>query len=202
MINEVVFDIETKKLFSDIEGDNPADLEVSIVSLYERQLDENFKETSGSIKSFWEDDFKKMWPIFQKADRIIGFNSLGFDVPALTPHANFPFDKLSHFDLLAKVKEVLGHRLSLDALAKETIGTTKIGVGTDAVKFWNMGDKKSLKLLKEYCEADVIITKDVYDFGLKNKYLKYTDKWNTVREVEVDFSYPAEKTDKKQIGMF
>jgi hypothetical protein len=37
---------------------------------------------------------------------------------------------------------------------------------------------------------DVLITKDLYDFGLKNNYLKFKDKWNTPRTVEIDFSYP------------
>ena len=94
MYNEVIFDVETKKLFSDIEDDDPGKLGVSIVSLYQRVIDENFKEVRGGVRSFWEKDFSSMWPIFQTADRVIGFNSLGFDVPALTPYTNFPFNKL------------------------------------------------------------------------------------------------------------
>lgn len=200
MYNEVIFDVETKKLFEDIEGTDPGDLEVSIVSLYKRELDENLSEVEGKIQSFWEEDFEKMWPIFQKADRIIGFNSLGFDVPALNPYANFPFNKLNHFDMLSEIKKVLGRRISLDALAKETLDTQKTGVGIEAVYLWREGDEESLEKLRKYCEADVIITKDLYDFGLKNKFLKYKDKWNTIREVDIDFSYPED--DSKQMGMF
>ena len=71
MFNEVFFDVETKKLFGDIEGDDPGDLGVSIVSVYSRKIDENLRETEGQIKSFWEKDFPEMWPIFQEADRIL-----------------------------------------------------------------------------------------------------------------------------------
>ena len=202
MIFEVIFDLETKKLFQDIEGTDPADLEVSIVSLYQRQLDNKFQEIEGGMKSFWEEDFSKMWEIFQNADRIIGYNSKKFDCPALTPYANFPFTKLAHFDVFEIVRNALGRRISLDALAKETLGEEKSGIGTDAVKFWRKGDKESLQKLKKYCEMDVLITKEVYDFGLKESHLKYSDKWNNQRRVEVNFSYPQESGGKTQNTLF
>jgi len=201
MYYEVIFDLETKKLFSDINGNDPADLGVSILSLYERELDDDLKETQGKIQSFWEHDFDKMWPIFQKADRIIGFNSLGFDVPALRPYANFPFNKLPHFDIMQKVKEVFGRRISLDAIAKETLDRQKKETGLEAVWYWQKKDKESLKKLKEYCEDDVLITRDVYDFGFNKGHLLFKNKWNTLQKVELDFSYPKDPS-KKQIGLF
>ena len=197
MYREVIFDVETKKLFADIDGDNPGDLGVSIVSLYSRQLDENLQETEGMMQSYWERQFDRMWPIFQAADRIIGFNSLGFDVPALTPYANFPLQKLPHFDIMDKVKEVFGKRISLNAIAKETLDREKSDVGLNAVYYWQKGDNESLNKLKKYCEDDVLITKEIYDFGLKNDHLLFKDKWNTLRKVSVDFSYPKEDTQKQ-----
>ncbi len=47
MFDEVIFDIETKKLFGDISTNNPADLGVSIVSLYSRKLDKNLRKKEG-----------------------------------------------------------------------------------------------------------------------------------------------------------
>ena len=52
-----------------------------------------------------------------------------------------------------------------------------------------------------YCESDVQVTKEVYDFGLKNKQLKFMDKWNTIRTFPVDFSYPK-KIEAPQLGLF
>lgn len=202
MYNEVVFDLETKKLFSDIEGTDPGDLGVSIVSVYSRRLDENLSETDGKMQSFWEKDLDKMWPIFQEADRIIGFNSIGFDIPALLPHANFPFQKLPHFDIMFKVKEVFGRRIALDAIAKETLNREKIETGLQAVYYWEKGDDESLSKLKRYCEDDVLITKEVYDFALKNGHLLFKDKWNTLRKVELDFSYSKEDDSSKQSTLF
>lgn len=201
MVTEVIFDIETKKIFDDIEGSNPADLGISIVSTYKRQLDENLNEISGKIESFFEEDFAKMWPLFSNADRIIGFNSLHFDVPAMAPLAPYDFKKLKHFDIMDQIKNALGFRLSLNAVAIESLGHTKIDNGLNAVDYWREHSEESLTKLKKYCEMDVIVTKEVYDFGLKNKKLKYKDKWNTPRIIEVDFSYPEVK-EEAQMGLF
>ena len=201
MVNEVIFDIETKKIFDDIGSNNPADLGISIVSLYKRILDENLNELDGQIQSFWEEDFPKMWPIFSNVDRVIGFNSLHFDVPAMAPLAPYDFNKINHFDIMDHVKNAVGFRLSLNSIASETLGHTKTDNGLNAVKYWAEHSAESLAKLQKYCEADVIVTKEVYDYGLKNRQLKFIDKWNTVRTFPVDFSYPK-KTEPPQMGLF
>ena len=199
MKTEVIFDIETKKLFEDVGSFNPADLGVSIVSLYLRHIDENNVEKEGQMFSFWENNFSKMWNIFSEADRIIGFNSLGFDVPALAPLSPLNFKKLPHFDLMDKIKQTLGFRLSLDSVAKESLGYGKSDIGTNAVIYWNENTLESLEKLKKYCEMDVLVTRDIYDYGQKNGHLKYKDKWNTPRLFSVDFSYPKSEN---QISLF
>lgn len=201
MSHEIIFDIETKKIFDDIEGFDPGDLGISIVSLYKREVDENLNEISGETQSFWEEDFAKMWPLFSNVDRIIGFNSLHFDVPAMNKYAPYDFKKLKHFDILEKIKNSLGFRLSLNAVASETLGHSKIDNGLNAVYYWQEHSQESLAKLKKYCEMDVMVTKEVYDFGMKNKHLKYKDKWNTPRRVEVDFAYPKEES-VPQMGLF
>ena len=200
MKKEVFFDVETKKLFSDISTNDPGDLEVSIVSVYSREVDNDQDEANGKMQSFWEKEFDEMWPIFQEADRIVGFNSLGFDVPALMPYTDFPFNKLPHFDIMAHVKDVFGRRISLDHIAQETLDRKKIDTGLEAVYYWRKGDKKSLEKLQKYCEDDVFITRDVYDFVVNNDHLLFKDKWNTLQKVELDFSYP--KQDSSQAGLF
>ena len=190
MYNEVFFDVETKKLFGDIEGFDPGDLGVSIVSVYSRKIDDNLVEIEGKMQSFWEKDFDKIWPIFQKADRIIGFNSLKFDIPALQPYTITKLNKFPHFDIMDEIKKVIGRRVSLNALAKDTLGEEKNDTGANAVMYWEKGDSKSLALLQKYCEMDVALTVKLYDYGMKEKKLKFTDHWNTPREVSVDFSYP------------
>lgn len=199
---EVFFDVETKRMFSDISSKDPGDLGVSIVSVYSRDYDEVSGETNGVLQSFWESDFNQLWPLFQKADRIIGFNTLHFDVPALKPYALFQLEKLPHFDILEKVKESCGHRISLSILARDTLKHTKIDSGENAVMYWNHHDKQSLEKLQKYCEQDVRVTVELYDFGLKNGILHYTDKWNEPRTCNVDFSYANNKIVEVQTSLF
>jgi DEAD/DEAH box helicase domain-containing protein len=200
---EVFFDIETKKFFEEVEGRDPAKLGVSVVSVYRREVDSNLRELVGEMKSFFETDFGEMWKWFEGADRIVGFNSLGFDVPALKPYYGGDFLRLKHFDLLVVIREVLGRRISLGSIAKETLGVEKLGSGVEAVEWWASGDKESLDKLRKYCEMDVMVTRDIYDVGLREKKLKFKDHWNELREVEVDFSYPKiEEKNESQMGLF
>ncbi len=202
MIIEVVFDVETKQLFREAESSNPADLGVSIVSVYRRLTDAGSMQHE-AMTSFWEHELPKMWKLFEDADRIIGFNSFNFDVPALSPYAPQTFAKLRHFDLMDIVKNRIGRRISLSELARNTLKSDKTDVGTNAVQYFRKGDPESLEKLRKYCEADVLLTRDLYDFGFTHKHLKYTDKWNAVREIAVDFSYPKPPPDQsKQFSLF
>lgn len=203
LITEVIFDLETQKFFDEIAGFDPANLGVSILSMYIRKLDENFQEISGEMVSFWEEDLAKTWEIFGKADRIIGFNSKKFDIPALKPYLPAGLIKMPHFDILEFVKEINGKRVSLDSIAGQTLGKHKIDDPRNAITYWAKHDKKSLSLLKKYCEEDVILTRDIYDFGVKNKRLIFKDYWNTIRTIEVDFGYPViENPTEEQISLF
>ncbi|KUK83730.1 MAG: DEAD/DEAH box helicase domain protein [Microgenomates bacterium 39_6] len=191
IINEVVFDLETKKLFADITTHNPGDLGVSIVSCYQRTLNQNLEEQRGQMLSFWEKDLDQLWPVLSGADRIIGFNSLKFDVPALQPYTKISLSSLPHFDILAKIKLALGRRISLNDLAQANLKEKKIDVGLNAVKYYYQGNPESLKKLQEYCEADVLITKNIYDLVLRGRKLKIPDRRKkTISYLKLDFSYP------------
>jgi len=202
---EVIFDIETKRFFDEINARDPAALGISVVSAYRREIDTSLNEIRGEMKSFWEEDFDSMWGWFEEADRITGYNSLGFDVPAMNGVYKGDFSRLKHFDILKIIKDKFGHRVKLDNVAKEILGQGKIAGGADAVMWWAKGDAESLANLKKYCEMDVEVTKGVYDYGIKNRKLRFKDHWNELREIEVDFSYPYEEPPKPvdvQMGLF
>ena len=203
MITEVIFDCETQKLFSEIAGNDPGALGISVVSVYVRTVDDFQNEIRGDMYSFWEHELPDMWKYFSGAQRIIGFNPVRFDVPALKNYSPTGFEKLPHFDIMKIVRDTLGFSLSLNHLASQTLGKYKSDVGTNAVLHWKQHDEESLTKLKTYCEANVLLTKNLYDFGVREKKLKYLDKWNTTREIPVDFSYPQSVIDaSRQIGLF
>lgn len=203
MYEEVIFDLETQKFFDDIEGNDPADMGVSILSMYVRTLDDNFKEVKGEMISFFEQDLIKSWNYFKKADRIIGFNSKKFDVPALRPYLPIELTKIPHLDILEHVREANGKRISLGAIANGTLGDQKADDPRNAIIYWAKHDEESLKKLRFYCEEDVRLTKEIYDYGLKNRKLTFKDYWNDVKTIDVDFSYPViAKPQEEQTSLF
>lgn len=199
MILEVIFDLETQRFFDEV--NDPTQFGASVLSLYTRTLDENFNEISVQMLSFFEEDVAKSYEYFKNANRIIGFNSKRFDVPVLKPYLPIEFQKFNHFDILEHIKEINGKRVSLNAVAKETLGQHKVDEGGNAIVYWQKHDEESLRKLKYYCEEDVRITKEIYDYGFKNKKLKFKDFWNDLKVIDVDFSYPViEKTEEDNQG--
>ncbi len=162
MAYEVVFDIETQNTFAEVDNDFKK-LRVSVVSLYRTDTNE--------YQSFTEAELGQLWPIFEKADRIIGYNSAHFDLPVLNNY--YPGDLLTfpHLDLMAAVKDSIGIRLKLNDLAIATLDDVqKSADGLQAIRWWKEG---KIDEIKKYCEQDVRITKEIYDFGRTNNQLFY-----------------------------
>lgn len=139
---------------------------------------------TGEYSSYFKEDLPKLWPILERADMLIGFNSDSFDIPLLNRY--YPGD-LSHvrsLDLMVEVQEVLGRRIRLQALAEATIGKGKTGDGIKAQDWWREGKKDKVA---EYCIEDVRITRELYDYALANGILKYKDL-RDIRDIKIDTS--------------
>jgi DEAD/DEAH box helicase domain-containing protein len=91
------------------------------------------------------------------------------------------------------LKEKLGHRISLDSVAKATLGIEKTGTGIEAVAWFEQG---KIDLIKEYCQNDVRITKDIYYFGCEHGYVRYVDKRTCrIQDISVDWKIPENDSD-------
>ncbi len=191
---ELVLDVETKKTFDDVGGYFPEKLGISFVGAC---LRENGNK-NGQLLSFFEDDLKKLFPLIEKADVVIGFNIDGFDMPTLSAYYQADIKKIPTLDLMARIKNSVGHRISLDAVAQETLGSGKIGDGLDAIRYYHNGD---LGALEKYCLEDVKITRDIYDYGLKNGLVKFRNKWNRLIKAPVDFTFVAQKANGTQMSL-
>jgi DEAD/DEAH box helicase domain-containing protein len=188
-MKQVIFDVETKKTFEQVGGYYPEKLGISFVGAIERT---GFPEEGNVIEvrhELFESDLNKLWPVLEMADVIIGFNSHGFDLPALQPYYNGDITKLPSLDLMAAIKESVGHRIGLDAVAQSTLGSEKSGTGLDAIVYFQNGQ---LEELAKYCMQDVIITRDVYDFGRQQGVVSFKNRWNNLIEAEVDFHYKSQ----------
>ena len=124
-MNKLVFDIETKNIFSDIQSDNPADLDISVVSIYDYNQDKYY--------SFLEQDFEKMWPFFKKADLLITFNGNHFDIPLLQKYCPFDLSTIKHLDIFSEVENSIHKKIGLNNIASSTLGIKKSANGLEAV---------------------------------------------------------------------
>ncbi len=163
--NEIVLDIETRDTFQDVGAYNPTLLHVSLVGVYFYATD--------TFEAFLQEDLPKLWPRLERAERIIGYNLLGFDYPCLQMSYAGDMSKLPTVDLLYVIEKRLGHRIKLDDVATATLGMGKSGDGLAAVKFWKEGQ---IEKLKEYCLQDVRVTRDVYEHVLQHHNFSYFDR--------------------------
>lgn len=191
----LVFDVETKKAFDEVGGFYPEKLGVSIIGSYFRDDEENLEE----YKGYREENFREFWKKLERADLVVGFNILNFDYPALRPYYTGSFSQFPSLDIMVEMEKYLGHRIGLDAVAKETLGIQKNGHGLDAITYYHEGDWERLE---KYCLQDVKVTKELYDYGVKNKVLRFKNKWNNLIEVPVDFEKYAVKQATIQTTLF
>ncbi len=189
----LVFDVETKKAFDEVGGYYPEKLGVSIIGSYWR--DENGEEYVG----YREGNFSPFWRKLETADLVVGFNIISFDYETLKPYYTGSFKQFPSLDIMLEMEKHLGHRVSLDAVAKETLGEQKNGHGLDAIRYYHDGDWESLE---KYCLQDVKVTKDIYDYGVANKVLRFKNKWNNIVEVPVNFDRGGEEVKTVQTTLF
>ncbi|HAP74084.1 TPA: helicase [Candidatus Campbellbacteria bacterium] len=165
MVKKITFDIETQNTFEDVGSNDPKDLDISLVCIHNSETD--------SYDTFMHDDLDRLWPILEKTDMLIGYNSDHFDIPLLNKYCPNDLTMIKSLDILKEIKNSTGRRFKLDSIAEATLGINKSGHGLDAIKWWNSGE---IEKIKKYCLDDVKITKEVYEYALKNKKLKYKDR--------------------------
>lgn len=189
----LVFDVETKKAFDEVGGYYPEKLGVSIIGTYWRDgVEEEYV-------GYREGNFSPFWRKLESAEVVVGFNILNFDYATLRPYYSGSFSQFPSLDIMVEMEKFLGHRVSLDAVAKETLGEQKNGHGLDAIRYYHDGDWESLE---KYCLQDVKVTKDLYDYGIKNNVLRFKNKWNNLIEVPVDFNRHGRESKNIQTTLF
>ncbi|MHB1316272.1 MAG: ribonuclease H-like domain-containing protein [Minisyncoccota bacterium] len=186
-MRKIVFDIETKNIFSDVGSQNPADLDISLVGVYDYE--------TNAYSSYLQEEFENMWPLFEKADQLITYNGDHFDIPLLNKYFKGRGDlaQIKSLDILKEIRNAYGRRMKLDQVAEGTFGVHKSGNGLEAVAWWRTGE---IEKIRKYCLDDVRITKDVYEYALKNNKLIFkegpfnkeikldTKHWEPIEEIK------------------
>ncbi len=175
-MRKITFDIETTNFFTDTGSNDPASLTLACVCTHDSETD--------AYTSYFEEDLPKLWPILEKADMLIGYNSDHFDIPLLNKYYPGDLTSIKSLDLMKEIQKVLGRRIKLDSVASATIGDHKIAHGSMANVWWRQGEKQKVV---EYCLDDVRITKAIYDHALLHGKVKYPDG-KMIKDIVLDTS--------------
>ncbi|HCB35186.1 hypothetical protein A2947_02250 [Candidatus Peribacteria bacterium RIFCSPLOWO2_01_FULL_54_110] len=190
-MRKIVFDIETTNFFTDTGSNDPASLSIACVCTHDSATD--------TYSSYFEEELAKLWPILERADLLIGYNSDHFDIPLLNKYYPGDLRAIQSIDLMKEIQKALGRRIGLGAVASATLGKGKIADGGLAIQWWKQGEKQKVV---DYCIDDVRITKELYDHALRHGKIKYmngkmarelpldTSKWETAREHVLTHTLP------------
>jgi len=195
------FDLETKYSADEVGGwSKIEDMGMSIGVIWDT-ADQKFH-------IYIEHQIQEMVDHFYQADKIVGFNHVGFDYRVVSGvfHAESrersilytELVGLKNFDMLLELKKILGHRLKLESIARPTLGVGKSADGLQALRWYKEG---KLDKIIEYCKVDVEVTRDIYLFALENKKLNY-DSRSGIKTVNLDWSSKSVKIENQQLTLF
>lgn len=156
----LVIDIETQRLVQEVGGwDNVEKLGVSVACAYDSR--------TNRFLSFLENELKDLFRLCEER-LVVGYNIRGFDLPVLAPYG-LEAAALDVFDIMYDLETLTRQRfLKLEAVARGTLKTGKIADGLQAVEWWKSG---MIDKIIEYCQQDVKITLEIFEFGRKNGFV-------------------------------
>lgn len=169
----VVIDLETKHTFR--EFSEPGKLGITVAAVF------NYKDQRQDI--FREKEISKLFPILENCSYVIGYNIDSFDLPVLQPYYPGKIEQFKTFDILVDIKKIIGKRLALNDVIKATLDKKKTGHGLEAIDFYKEGKWDELE---KYCMADVMLTKELFDYGITNKKISYLNENGKV-DIDVDW---------------
>jgi DEAD/DEAH box helicase domain-containing protein len=173
----VVFDLETQNSFDDVGGyRNTRALKMSVAVTW-NSADQAFHR-------YGEPDIPALVAELKSAALVVGFNVLSFDYEVLAAYTDEPLRQLPTADMLDHLYRRLGFRVKLDDLARATLNVNKSGDGLDAIRWWRAGE---IEKLYSYCEKDVDVTRQLYEFGKKNRYVQFYDRRYKLQKAPVSW---------------
>jgi DEAD/DEAH box helicase domain-containing protein len=176
-MNIVFFDVETQRTFDEVGGrHNIRKLGLSAAVTYSTE--------TGTFRHYTEDSIAELIAELKAADLVVGFNVLRFDYEVLRAYTPETFDDIPTVDMLDHIYKTLRFRVSLDNLAGATLGTAKSADGLQAVRWYQEG---RIQDILDYCQQDVEVTRQLYDYGQKYKHLKFRDRNYRERMVQVSW---------------
>ncbi len=173
----IVLDLETQKGFHEVDRSKLHQLKISVVGIYDSFDDQYI--------CYEEKELGALEARLKLCDVLVGFNINGFDMRVLGPHLLMDARHINVFDIMDEIARVRGHRVSLQSVAQATLNDQKSGSGWDAIQLYKDG---RIEDLKRYCIDDVRITKNIFDYGLQHKKVRFfSNRDFTNHEIAIDF---------------
>ncbi len=173
----VFFDVETQRTFDEVGGrHNLSRLGLAVAVTYD--------SSTGEFCIYTENEVDALVEELASADLVVGFNVKRFDYEVLRPYTDYPLQSIPTADILQDVHLALGFRLPLDAIAEATLGATKSADGLQAVRWFRQGQ---MDKLIQYCQKDVELTRDLYEYGRQRGYLLYWDRRGRLQRIFVNW---------------
>lgn len=173
----LVIDVETQKLVQDVGGwDHIDKLGISVACAYDSKTDQ--------FLSYRENELSKLIDLCEER-LVVGYNIRGFDLPVMVPYGLEP-SKLDVFDLMYDLEALTRQRfLKLEAVARGTLGTGKSADGLMAVEWYKKGE---IQKIIDYCLQDVKVTRDVFQYGRQNGFVKIQRSEENITQVPVQWN--------------
>jgi len=181
-----VLDLETQLSADDVGGWHRMDLmRISCVVLFDSKED--------AYIPYRENEVPALIERLKRLELVVGFNIKRFDYGVLRGYSDFDFETLPTLDILEEIHHCLGYRLSLNHLAKITLGKSKSADGLQALTWWKEGRVQDIL---KYCRQDVEITRDLLLFGIENEYLLFKNKQGNIVRIPVGWNDILKKASK------
>lgn len=175
--NILVFDLETQRSFDEVGGrDKMHLLGMSLAVVYSFADD--------VFHTYLEADAEALANHLTSAELVVGFNILGFDYQVLKGYTDAPLASVPTLDLMVDLQGKLGFRPKLDSVVQASLEAGKSADGLQALAWYREG---RLDLIEQYCREDVRLTRDLYLFGRRNRYVLVARYGKTPHKVPVDW---------------
>jgi DEAD/DEAH box helicase domain-containing protein len=173
----LVIDVETQKLFQDVGGAANIDkLGISVACAYDSKTDQYL--------SFEEKDLKGLIDLCEER-LVVGYNIRGFDLHVMVPYG-LKLKGLDVFDIMYDLESLTRQRyLKLEAVARGTLNAGKSADGLKAVEWYRAGQ---IQKIIEYCLQDVKVTRDIFQYGRQNGFVKIARAEDKIVQVPVQWN--------------
>jgi DEAD/DEAH box helicase domain-containing protein len=173
----VVFDLETQRSFDEVGGRSQMHrLGVSVGVAY--------RYDTGEFLVYTEDRVSDLVDLLRDAELVVGYNIRGFDYEVLRGYTDVDLQALPTLDLMYDLEDRLGFRPKLESVAAPTLGAGKSADGLQALEWWKRGE---IDKITEYCREDVRVTRDLFEFGRRNRCVMVSRFGGKPRQVEVEW---------------